>query len=433
MRLGDFWRLVSFMLIGLVCGLLFGSLMLSLILALLLYVARIHRDLHLLSKWIGGRSSSELSGGSGIFEDLSHSLNQLFLSHQRRRKKLSGVLRQFEEATSAWPDAIVILNFSDEVEWANPAASKYLDVRWPEDKKQRITNLVRLPLLRTFIEENQKEEETLDIASPTKSDTYLSLLLGPFNDTHRVLLARDTTLIRQADQARSDFVANVSHELKTPLTVLKGYAEMLAEQHDKCPTEWLPALEHMRVHANQMSELVDSLLELSRLDAGRPLAQIEKVNGEKIITGAYAAGQVLAANKKLNIQLQIDQNTIILGSKQEVYSAFSNLIFNAIHYTPDGGTVVIRWSKKAKYISFEVEDNGIGIAPEHLNRVTERFYRIDGARSRLSDGAGNGLGLAIVKHIVRRHGASLRIVSKVGVGSCFSIDFPLEEVLQERE
>ena len=193
MRLGDFWRLVSFLLIGLVCGLLFGSLMLSLILALLLYVARLHHDLHLLSKWIGGRSSSELSGGSGIFEDLSYSLNQLFLSHQRRRKKLSGVLRQFEEATSAWPDAIVILNFSDEVEWANPAASKYLDVRWPEDKKQRITNLVRLPLLRTFIEENQKEEETLDIASPTKSNTYLSLLLGPFNDTHRVLLARHHT------------------------------------------------------------------------------------------------------------------------------------------------------------------------------------------------------------------------------------------------
>ena len=433
MRLGDFWRLVSFLLIGLACGLLFGSLMPSLIIALLLYIARIHRDLHLLSKWIGGRSSSELSGGSGIFEDLSYSLNQLFLSHQRRRKKLSGVLRQFEEATSAWPDAIVILNFSDEVEWANPAASKYLDVRWPEDKKQRITNLVRLPLLRTFIEENQKEEETLDIASPTKSDTYLSLLLGPFNDTHRVLLARDTTLIRQADQARSDFVANVSHELKTPLTVLKGYTEMLADQHDKCPTEWLPALEHMRVHANQMSELVDSLLELSRLDAGRPLAKIEKVNGEKIITGACTAGQVLAANKRLKIELQIDRNTIILGSKQEVYSAFSNLIFNAIHYTPDGGNVVIRWSKKAKCISFEVEDNGIGIAPEHLNRVTERFYRIDGARSRLSDGAGNGLGLAIVKHIVRRHGASLRIVSKIGVGSCFSIDFPLEEVLQERE
>ena len=433
MKLGDFWRLVSFLLIGLICGLFFGSLTLSLILALLLYIARIHHDLHLLSKWIGGRSSSELSGGSGIFEDLSYSLNQLFLRHQRRRKKLSGVLRQFEEATSAWPDAIVILNFSDEVEWANPAASRYLDVRWPEDKKQRITNLVRLPLLRTFIEENQTEEETLDIASPTKPDTYLSLLLGPFNDTHRVLLARDTTLIRQANQARSDFVANVSHELKTPLTVLKGYAEMLAEQHDKCPPEWLPALEHMRVHANQMSELVDSLLELSRLDAGRPLAQIEKVDGDTIIADACTAGQVLAANKKLNVQLQVDKNIGILGSKQELYSAFSNLIFNAIHYTPDGGAVTIRWSKKANCVSFEVEDNGIGIAPEHLNRVTERFYRIDGSRSRLSDGAGNGLGLAIVKHIVRRHGASLKIVSKAGVGSCFSIDFPLEKSLQGRK
>jgi two-component system phosphate regulon sensor histidine kinase PhoR len=433
MKIGDFWRLVSFLLIGSMCGLLLDSLTFSLILALLLYIARIHFDLHLLSKWIGGRSGSELSGRSGIFEDLSYSLNQLFLSHQRRRKKLSGVLRQFEAATSAWPDAIVILNFSDEVEWANPAAKKYLDVRWPEDKKQRITNLVRLPLVRAFIEENQTEEETLDIASPTKSNAYLSLLLGPFNDTHRVLLARDTTLIRQANQARSDFVANVSHELKTPLTVLKGYAEMLAEQHDKAPMEWLPALEHMKVHANQMSELVNSLLELSRLDAGRPLSQIEKVDGEKTITAACSAGQALAANKNLGLQIQIDQNTTILGSKQELYSAFSNLIFNAIHYTPDGGTVVIRWGKKAKCISFEVEDNGIGIAPEHLNRVTERFYRIDGSRSRLSDGAGNGLGLAIVKHIVRRHGASLRIVSKVGVGSCFSIDFPLEEALQEKE
>jgi len=208
---------------------------------------------------------------------------------------------------------------------------------------------------------------------------------------------------------------------------------MLAEQHDKAPTEWLPALEHMKVHANQMSELVNSLLELSRLDAGRPLSQIEKVDGEKIITAACSSGQALVANKNLSLQIQIDQNTTILGSKQELYSAFSNLIFNAIHYTPDGGTVVIRWGKKAKCISFEVEDNGIGISPEHLNRVTERFYRIDGSRSRLSDGAGNGLGLAIVKHIVRRHDASLRIVSKVGVGSCFSIDFPLEEALQERE
>jgi two-component system phosphate regulon sensor histidine kinase PhoR len=431
MKLGDFWRLVSFLLIGLVFGVLLESLAACLLLVLSLYIAMIHHDLHLLSKWIGGRDNSEPSGGSGIFKDLSYSLNQLFLSHQRRRKRLSAVLRQFEEATSAWPDAIVILNLSDEVEWANPAASKYLDVRWPEDKKQRITNLVRLPLLRTFIEENQTEEETLDIASPTNPDTYLSLLLGPFDNTHRVLLARDTTLIRQANQARSDFIANVSHELKTPLTVLKGYAEMLSGQKNKCPPEWLPALDHMRAHANQMSELVNSLIELSRLDTGRPLAQIESLNGEKIIASACTAGRALAADKKLNFQLHIDENTIILGCKQELYSAFSNLIFNAIHYTPEGGNVVIRWCKKATCTSFEVEDSGIGIAPEHLNRVTERFYRIDGSRSRLSDGAGNGLGLAIVKHIVRRHGASLRIVSKLGNGSCFSIDFPLQEALQE--
>jgi two-component system phosphate regulon sensor histidine kinase PhoR len=431
MKLGDFWRLVSFLLIGLVFGVLLESLAACLLLSLSLYIARIHHDLHLLSKWVSGRNNSEPSERSGIFKDLSYSLNQLFLSHQRRRKRLSGVLRQFEEATSAWPDAIVILNLSDEVEWANPAASKYLDIRWPEDKKQRITNLVRLPLLRTFIEENQTKEEALDIASPTKPGTYLSLLLGPFDNTHRVLLARDTTLIRLANQARSDFVANVSHELKTPLTVLKGYTEMLSEQKDKCPSEWLPALDHMRAHANQMSELVNSLLELSRLDAGRPLAQIESLNGEKIIASVCTAGRALAADKKLNFQLHIDQNTIILGCKQELYSAFSNLIFNAIHYTPEGGNVVVRWCKKATCISFEVEDSGIGIAPEHLNRVTERFYRIDGSRSRLSDGAGNGLGLAIVKHIVRRHGASLRIVSKLGDGSCFSIDFPLQKPLKK--
>ena len=426
MKLGDFWRLASFLLIGLAFGILFDSLSVSLLLALSLYIAKIHHELHLLSKWICGGNNSEPSEGPGIFEDLSYSLNQLFLSHQRRRKRLSGVLRQFEKATSAWPDAIVILNLADEVEWANPAAEKYLDVRWPEDKKQRITNLVRLPLLRAFIEEEQTKE-TIDIASPTKSDTYLSLLLGPFDDTHRVLLARDTTLIRQANQARSDFVANVSHELKTPITVVKGYAEMLSGQKDKCPLEWLAPLDHMRVHASQMSELVNSLLELSRLDAGTHLSKIENINGEQIITNVCSASRTLAADKKLSFQLQMDQNIVISGCKQEIYSAFSNLIFNAIHYTQDGGNVVIRWNKRSTCISFEVEDSGIGIAPEHLNRVTERFYRVDESRSRLSDGAGNGLGLAIVKHIVRRHNASLRIVSKLGAGSCFSIDFPLQQ------
>jgi two-component system phosphate regulon sensor histidine kinase PhoR len=424
MKISDFWRLLLYVALGAALGALGGQVLLGVALSLLAYIWDLHRSLVGLLNQVNGVSSDQSPKESGVFEEINYSISKLFNRHKSRRQRLTAVLRQFEQATAAWPDAIVILNQTDDIEWANPAARHLLDVRWPEDKKQRITNIIRIPALREFISSiGNTEEQTVDIISPLKPDVHLSVLMVPYSKTHKIFTARDVTEIYRAIKVRSDFVANVSHELKTPLTVFRGYLEALTMQSDICPPIWQPALKQMTEHALEMSSLVDTLLNLSHLEESQIPADSEPIDMKLLLEEVVKATSQIYKEKNHALTIHIDSQKKLTGSRVELYSAVSNLTFNAAHYTPKDGTISIRWYQRDTYLVLEVKDNGIGIAEEHLSRITERFYRVDNSRTRTEQGSKNGLGLAIVKHVARRHSALLNISSELGKGSCFSIKF----------
>ena len=424
MKISDFWRLLLYVALGATLGALGGQALLGVVLSLLAYIWHLHRSLIGLLNHVNGASSDQSPKESGVFEEINYSISQLFNRHKSRRQRLTAVLRQFEQATAVWPDAIVILNQTDDIEWANPAARHLLDVRWPEDKKQRITNIIRIPALREFISSTgNTEEQTVDIISPLQPDVHLSALTMPYSKTHKIFTARDVTEIYRAIKVRSDFVANVSHELKTPLTVFRGYLEALTIQSDICPPTWQPALKQMTEHSLEMSNLVDTLLNLSHLEESQIPADSEPIDIKLLLEEVVKATSQIYKEKNHALTIHIDSQKKLTGSRVELYSAVSNLTFNAAHYTPKDGAISIRWYQQDAYLVLEVKDNGIGIAEEHLSRITERFYRVDNSRTRTEQGSKNGLGLAIVKHVVRRHSALLNITSELGRGSCFSIKF----------
>ena len=425
----DAWRLAAIFLSALLLGTLLGYTRWCLLLAALGYIIWLHTKLERLLSWLRDPKTHAPPEAPGAFEELSLEIDYLRERHKRRKKKLANYLKQFQQATRALPDATVVLDARSEVRWANAAARRDLGIRWPEDIGQRVTNLIRQPALRAFIE-GPREAQALDIQSPTDTRRYLSLLLAPYGRDQQLLVARDVTQLHRANEIRRDFVANVSHELRTPITVFRGYLENLEAQAELAPPAWRPALAQMSAHAERMRQLVEELLLLSNLEREDRVPQPELVNVSEIVADCHARAAELSQQREHLFSLEIDPYLRLRGAKTELYSAFSNLIFNAVHYTPARGVIRIRWYRDDAGAHFEVEDNGIGIAPEHLPRLTERFYRVE--QSRVRSAGGTGLGLAITKHVLARHDATLVIESTLGKGSRFRCDFPLSEVVDAR-
>ena len=423
----DAWRLVAVVLIGLIVGLATGSVALCLLLVTGAYVAWLHVKLSRLLRWIRDRKTNEPPNSPGIFEDLSFEFDYLRERHKKRKKKLAKYLRQFQQTIRALPDATVVLDSNDGVQWANDAALHYLGIRWPEDVDKRITNLIHLPVLRDFVaRERGRDVTAIEIETQTAPKRYLSVLIAPYEKDQRLLVARDVSQLHRANQIRSDFVANVSHDLRTPITVLRGYLENLVGQREQGPEMWWPAFEQMQSHADRMGTLVEELLLLSKLEQEVRVPNPEVVCVGDLISDIHSRACEISATREHLFSLEIEPDLSIKGARAELYNAFSNLVFNAVKYTAERGVIKIRWYRDDSGAHFEVEDNGIGIAEDQLPRLTERFYRVDASRSRTE--GGTGLGLAIVKHVLLRHGAELAISSTLGQGSVFRCDFPESEI-----
>lgn len=383
------------------------------------------RALVRLLRWIRNRKSYDPPEGSATLNEVCREVNFLRERHKKRKKKLSQYLKQFQEATMALPDAVVVMNDQFEVQWANAASLRYLGIRWPDDVNQRLTNLVRLPELRAFLRE-KRADAFMEIASPTEPDVHLSVRIAPYGRGQWLFVARDVTELHQVNQIRSDFVANVSHELRTPLTVFKGYIETLASQREMAPEHWGVALDQMNTHAERMHSIIEELLLLSRLERSPAVTDPEPVEVEQLINNILGQARALGQNKHQLFSIEVDGDLMISGEPSELYSAFSNLVFNAVNYTQARGVIRIRWYADERGAHFEVTDNGPGIPEEHLPRLTERFYRVDQSRSR--DSGGTGLGLAIVKHVLQRHQGTLEILSRVEEGSTFICHFPASAI-----
>ncbi|MGR9085491.1 MAG: phosphate regulon sensor histidine kinase PhoR [Gammaproteobacteria bacterium] len=407
----------AFSIIGGLTGLFFPLMFLLLLAILIRQIYQISR----FERWIsmGGRGSYPKT--SGIWEEIYYSVYRIKKNEKRRKKKLGKMVDQFRQSTEALPDAAVVLGPHDEIEWANKAAREVLGLQ-QSDKGQRIPNLVRFPEFIRYLKSGNYQDAII-LPSPVDERIMLAVRIVSYGAGLRLLLAQDVTHLKQMERMRKDFVANVSHELRTPLTVLKGYLETLQDMDDGLSPVLTRSLDQMRGQTERMQHLIDDLLLLTRLETHQKKSQC--IDVPALLTQICTEGGGLDTSSR-QVELTLTVNDHIYGDEQELRSAFTNLLENAIKYSPDDTVVKVRWYQKQDAVVLDVEDNGEGIAPSDISRVTERFYRSEVKRNRKV--GGTGLGLAIVKHVLMRHDAKLTIVSELGKGSCFSCHFPLSRL-----
>lgn len=420
-------RLFLVLALALLVGLLFGRPGLLLTIALTAYLAWHLRNLYRLYVWLRDGRSFHPPESDGIWGEVFHQLYRLQLRNRKRKRRLTGLIKRFQEATSAMPDATVILDADGGIEWFNNAAEQLLGLQPGKDVGQRIINLIRSPEFARFLS-REESEEPLRITSSDDDNLILSMRIVPYGNDQRLLLARDISQQQRLEQMRRDFVANVSHELRTPLTVVAGFLETLLDE--KHPDYATRSMELMQQQTQRMHHIVEDLLLLSRLETDRTRPAGEVVSVPAVLSMIEEGIEPLVQQRQQSIRFDCDPNLRILGAEKELYSAFNNLVTNAVRYTPDGGTIQVRWFRDERGAHLEVEDSGVGIAPQHIPRLTERFYRVDVGRSR--DTGGTGLGLAIVKHVINRHDGKLRISSVLNKGSTFAIDFPTALIVGDR-
>ena len=390
-------------------------------LALIIYLGWHLYNLYRLERWYYRRKKTLPPDAPGIWGEAFHHIYQLQKSNRQRKKRLSSILSRFKESTAAMPDATIVLSEDDNIEWFNKAAKTYLGLKTKQDVGQRIDNLIRNPRFVKFLSRGDFSEP-LELPSPLDDERTFSYRVVPYSKNQKLLVVRDITRIKRLERMRSDFVANVSHELRTPLTVVSGYLENMIDDQESSTDYWKKSLYQMQGQTARMTRLVEDLLMLSRLeDEERPLLH-DMVAVPAVLTALIEDAKILSGERKHHFTLECDQALWLRGSDKELSSAFSNLLFNAVNYTAKEGRIDVRWFQKESKVIFEVQDNGLGISPAHVSRITERFYRVDAGRSR--EAGGTGLGLAIVKHVLDRHGATLEIDSSPGEGSTFRCVFP---------
>jgi two-component system, OmpR family, phosphate regulon sensor histidine kinase PhoR len=409
---------------GALVGWLLGRVLVGVTVALALALAWQLLNLYWLEQWLQNRSRRDPPDASGVWGEVVSRVVRLHRRKRFHKQRLLDVFRELRRSTSAMPDGVIVLNRDWEIAWFNRMAGRLLDLRRRNDLHMRITNLVRDPAFADYLQAGEFAQP-LVIARNVAGRTHLAIQVVPYGSNQHLMLVRDISHQVALESMRKDFVANASHELRSPLTVVTGYLETLLQDEAIEPALRSPLLEMQR-QAQRMASIVSDLLDLSRLDA---LA--EEPAGTPIdlaLMCAVLRKDVLARPVHPEVRIALDSDARLVGDQAEIHSAFSNLVDNAAKYTPATGSIVLDWQLDASGQGrFSVRDTGPGIAPEHLPRLTERFYRVDSGRSRAAGGA--GLGLAIVKHIMQHHGGSLEVQSTEGVGSCFTCVFPARRVL----
>jgi len=416
-------RLVATMLIGLLLGWVFGNVWFGLALALALHLGWHLANLFRLEWWLRHRSYADPPDVGGVFGEI---IAQIVRLHRRKRfhkQRFVQLMRQLQRSTAALPNGVVILNAQREIVWFNRMAARLLDLRRTADLGLRIENLLRAPQFSQYLAIADFSNPVV-IRTTAGDDCYLSLQVAPYGDGQQLLLVSDVSRQMRLEAMRKDFVANASHELRSPLTVISGYLETLS-QDPALDRDLQGPVAEMRRQADRMTSIIRDLLALSRLEETD-----ERLGGEPLDIPALLAmlrKDVIARPvHPQEIRIRIDSDALLLGDEPEIHSAFSNLVDNAAKYTPAEGSIEMRWWADEDGGHFSVADTGIGIPPEHIPRLTERFYRVDAGRSRST--GGSGLGLAIVKHVLQRHGATLEVDSTLGAGSRFICHFPLSRV-----
>lgn len=403
---------------GLNSGLLTAAVTLGLLLAYQLWHSSKLSSLLLSQNFI------EAPKAFGTWGEVYYRLHKLVRSWRDQVLEIEQQHSRFIQAVQATPNGVVMLNEDDQIEWCNGIAEQHFGINAKRDAMQRVTHILRKPaFVQYIIRQNYREPVRLNNMG-TFEQFSLDVQIFPYGDKQKLLLSQDVSQIEKTDSMRRDFVANVSHELKTPLTVLSGFLETVQEL-DLNEEDRKKYLDLMSVQTGRMKTLVEDLLTLAKLE-GNPEPPVTQVVPMAVMLSRLQADAQGLSQGRHQITVENNSQKNVLGDDLELYSAFGNLVSNAVRYTPDGGNITIRWSDLGDETIFSVRDTGPGIAQEHIPRLTERFYRVDRSRSR--DTGGTGLGMAIVKHVITRHHGELKIESTLGVGSEFSLSFPQQRI-----
>jgi two-component system, OmpR family, phosphate regulon sensor histidine kinase PhoR len=372
--------------------------------------------LYRLSRWLDNPTHSKLPDGWGAWTDIFARLYRMRRDDEKNQIELAEWLARFRQAMSLLPDGVVIMDDVLFLEWCNPAAQKHLGLQLERDKGMRVTNLIRNPAFIDYIILGRYEQPlTLSV-----KERKLIVQIIPFENRRQILVTHDATESERIDMMRRDFIANASHELRTPLTVINGFLEIALAQPNLAPEVRTSHLKLMTEQGQRMQNLIGDMLTLTRLESMDYPVRAERVHIKPLLEGILEEARALSSGRH-RISLQID-GPDLKGSVDELRSAFSNLVSNAVRYTPQDGVIQLTWERRANGgAQFVVRDNGIGISQEHIARLTERFYRVDKSRSRETQGT--GLGLAIVRHVLLRHHATLLVESEPDNGSTFTVCF----------
>lgn len=409
---------------------LVGFISNSLVLALLIFTIALllwhYHHLFLMDKWLWQDRKLSPPMADGIWAHLFEGIYYQQRKDRRKRRELRNMVRRFRDGVEALPEAVVVLRDDWTIVWSNQLAQTLIGLHWPSDEGIRLDNLIRHPDFQQYLAATNFTQP-IELPSPVSAQRTLELHLVPYDIEQYLLIVRDISHLKQLEQVRKDFVANVSHELRTPLTVLQGYLEVMDDEHLPDKAMWKKAHNVMLGQTKRMELLVQQLLTLSRIEAATKVPFDNEVDVPSLLATLEQEAQALNHDKQHQLSFAVDSKLKVTGVSEELRSVFSNLLTNAIKYTPSNGIIQLSWQRQPNGAVFTITDNGPGIAPQHVQRLTERFYRVDEARARNT--GGSGLGLAIVKHVLSRHNSKLVISSEPGKGSRFSFTLPPELVL----
>lgn len=411
-------------------GVLLNQILVGAIFAVLWCVALMVLNLHRRNRfdsWMS-RPLTPPVNALGVYYQPAKKFHSSLVTSRKRTRKLVNTAQKYKSITNNLPDALVILNDRMIIDSVNRSATTLLGLT-PKDIGKPIATLIRHPDAQVLFKSEAEDMAWADIPSPIINDTSLELRLFRVSDHEKMLMGRDVSDMSRLLAVRQDFIANVSHELRTPLTVLIGYIESL--QSDELDRDTLlEVVCRLDAPAQRMKSLVDDLLTLTRLESSPTpeSSSLSDIDGQSLISTIVEEARAFATIHH-RIRVDAESAVSVRGVHGELHSAFLNLITNAIRYSPEGGEIVIKWYQHEGIARFSVQDTGVGIAPQHIPRITERFYRVDPASSRIP--GGTGLGLAIVKHVLIRHQSSLQVYSKLGQGSTFFCDLPINQIEEE--
>jgi two-component system, OmpR family, phosphate regulon sensor histidine kinase PhoR len=414
-------------------GLFFGQITLAMLLALLSYALLNIFELRRFNNWLAKspeQKDSDPPVSKGLWGDIFDGIYRLQKQERKASNYLGNILGKAQESSAALEIAVIMIDGQNNLDWWNQASENFLGIKFPDDRNQSVTNLIRDPRFAEYFHSEQYDE-TLKMESPVDSNIILEFQIALFGEHERLMIVRDITQLHRLEMMRKDFVGNVSHELGTPITVIKGYLEAILDNMDGIDSKWRKPVEQMRQQSLRMENIIRDLLLLSSLETKTLPKQQESIRVSKLFSEIENDTLQMFSDKNHTFQIDCDGELRIRGKYSELYSAISNLVVNAAKYTEANGTIALRANQSGTHIEIIIEDNGIGIESNHIPRLTERFYRVDVSRS--TDTGGTGLGLAIVKHILARHGGDLEIKSEYGKGSRFICRLPLSRLLSPDE